>query len=109
MLVFFFDVPVYRLGEDNYYSELNDYIQNRMYPSGYARENEEFFIRNPDQKTQHENHIRETYGGAWNYNEIVGFIRLHFVGSQIRGEYWGVNAKRICRTRRKNLNLKLTH
>jgi hypothetical protein len=35
------------------------------------------------------------------YNEIVGYIRLHFLGSQVRGEYIGVRKKRIVRTRTK--------
>ena len=34
-------------------------------------------------------------------NEIIGYIRLHFCGNQIRGELWMTNAKRIVQTRRK--------
>ena len=46
------------------------------------------------------------YGGSWQYNEIVGWVQLFFLGSQIRGEYWGVDAKRITRTRKKQFEFK---
>jgi hypothetical protein len=48
-------------------------------------------------------HIQHSYGGCWIYNEIIGYIRLHFLGSQIRGEYFGVRKKRIVRTRTKTI------
>ena len=44
----------------------------------------------------------------WEFNEIVGHIKLYFHGSQVRGEYWGTTAKRIVRTRRKQFEYK-TH
>jgi len=37
----------------------------------------------------------------WRYNEIIGYLRLYFLGTQVRAEYWRVNRKRIVRTRRK--------
>jgi hypothetical protein len=45
----------------------------------------------------------DLYGGAWSFNEIIGYIQLHFLGWQIRGDYWRVAAKRIVRTRKKLL------
>jgi hypothetical protein len=35
------------------------------------------------------------------FNEIIGYIRLHFFDRQIAGEYYVVNAERIVRTRQK--------
>ena len=32
---------------------------------------------------------------------LSGYIRLHFVGMQVRGEYWSTGAKRTVRTRKK--------
>jgi hypothetical protein len=46
-------------------------------------------------------HLVLLYGGAWEYNEIIGYIQLHFLGSQIRGEYWQIKEKKIRGTRRK--------
>ena len=51
-------------------------------------------------------HLEKSYGGAWNYNEIIGYIRLHILGTQIRGEYFAVNKKRILRTRNRQLEFK---
>lgn len=48
-----------------------------------------------------EQHFLEIYGGHWRFNEIIGFIRLYFFFTQIRGEYWRVTAKKIMRTRKK--------
>ena len=33
----------------------------------------------------------------WLYNEIIGYIRLYALGTQIRGETWFIHAKRIRR------------
>jgi hypothetical protein len=74
-----------------------------MYPGSpnHIKIKKEFYRKEPSQKLAQENRLRKSYGGAWEYNEIIGYIKLHFFGTQIRGEYWGVNAKKIVRTRKK--------
>jgi len=67
---------------------------------------EDFYQKEPKQKNAAENRLRKSYGGSWEYNEIIGYIRLYFFGTQIRGEYWGVNSKRIVRTRKKTFEYK---
>ncbi|MGE6275342.1 hypothetical protein ACLHZY_06995 [Aeromonas media] len=52
--------------------------------------------------------LRNSYGSVWDFNEIIGYIKLHFVGNQIRGEYWAVKARRIVKTRKKEFEYK-TH
>jgi hypothetical protein len=79
---YFFDIPVYRIPMDQYNRERDAYIE--------AKANQNEVIRN---------HLWHTYGGCWQYNEIIGYIRLYFLGSQVRGEYFGVNKKSIVRTR----------
>jgi uncharacterized protein Usg len=69
-------------------------------------DDKEIYEKNPDIKSYLKNHLINRYGGAWNFNEIKGYIRLHFLETQIRGEYWGVNAKRIIRTRKKIFEFK---
>lgn len=59
--------------------------------------------RDPDIVSQIREHARVMYGGPWRYNEIIGYIRLHFLGSQIRGEYFGPEVKRITKTRKRVL------
>jgi hypothetical protein len=57
--------------------------------------------REPKSEISFRNRLGQAYGGMWQYNEVIGHIRLHFLGSQIRGEYIGVSRKRVVRTRRK--------
>gem|GEM_PF-946308 len=96
----FFDVPVYRLTRNKYESEQRAFIQREMLADG-DRNVQEMYRRDPAQKKFMENHFTRVYGGCWQFNEIIGFIRLYFFFSQIRGQYWRVRAKRITRTRKK--------
>ena len=48
----------------------------------------------------------KSYGGAWLYNEIIGYIRLHFLETQVRGEYYAIRRQRIVKTRRKTLEFR---
>lgn len=101
--VYFLDVPVYRLDEEAYYRQMNEYIDNGSYP-GLPEDNEavrRMFRAHPGKEEFHRQHLRERFGGSWRYNEIIGYLRLHFLGAQIRGEWWRVASKRIVKTRRK--------
>jgi len=44
-----------------------------------------------------ESHFWETYGGPWRFNQVVGWVRLFVLGTQIRGDLWMANAKRLTR------------
>ena len=82
---------------------MNEYIEQIMFP-GSAEHNDNikaFYSREPEQEVSFREHLRAKFGVAWNYNEIIVYIRLHFLGNQIRGEYWAVRAKRQVRTRKK--------
>jgi hypothetical protein len=88
-----FDVPVYRLSQPEYEAKQEQYVRQNL------AEGEPY----PDSKGKlwWQTRFAENYGGFWQFNEIIGFIRLFFYGTQIRGEYWRVNAKRLVRTRNK--------
>ena len=96
----FFDVPVYRLSKQEYELQQNDFIQKELKRCGgkYA---DEAYRRYPELKKSTESGLWGNYGGCWLFNEIVGFIRLYFFFSEIRGEYWHTSAKKIVRTRHK--------
>jgi hypothetical protein len=102
---YLYDIPVYRLPEEQYYRELNEYIDGVLVPIGTP--NREAMIeelrQDPEKDVSFRDHMVRSYGGMWRYNEIVAYIRLHFLGSQVRGEYYAVNKKRMVRTRRKVL------
>jgi hypothetical protein len=103
MIKYFFDIPVYRLPEKRYYAERDADTDRKMYPRDdpLSEMKRNFYQRDRELRLTALELYRREYGGIWRYNEIIGFIRLHFMGSQIRGEYFCIDAKRIVRTRRK--------
>ncbi|HYC16220.1 MAG TPA: hypothetical protein VEC94_03360 [Pseudolabrys sp.] len=100
---YFYDVAVYRLSQEEYYSDQDQYIDSVLYPAGdpISDKLREMHRKDPSSAVTMRDHLWRSYGGAWIFNEIIGYIRLHFLGSQIRGEYFSVNKKRLVRTRRK--------
>lgn len=90
---YFFDVPVYRLPEEAYYAARDLYVAEVMDGTRRSAEADRAFKA----------HLEKGYGGPWTYNEIIGYIKLFFMGSQVRGEYFQVDAKRIVKTRTKTM------
>ncbi len=101
---FFFILPVYRLGEEKYYANLNNDFERQVSTAW----GQEFRDKHPDMVQDWRNRHHTSYGGAWDFNEIVGYIKLYFLGTQVRGEYWSTIPKRKVKTRRKQFEYK-TH
>ena len=95
-MVYFYDIPVYRLKEDEYNNDRDKFIDKstKMYEHDHN-----YYVNLRDL-------YFKDYGGMWLYNEIIGYIRLHFLGTQVRGEYYSVNKKRIVKSRRKQFEYK---
>lgn len=89
-ILFFYDIPVYRLPKDRYGSEQDRHVDRNMY--GTLPEDRKswlaFYESNPDEKANLEYHLRKSFGGPWIFNEVVGYIRLHFSGALVRFELW---------------------
>ena len=102
---YFFDLPVYRLARDQYYRERDDHIDSVLFPkeSPHTPGRRARDLADPTINEGIRNHIALSYGGCWEFNEIIGYIRLHFLGTQVRGEYWSVAKKRIVRTRTRTI------
>ncbi|MCT7360942.1 hypothetical protein [Thalassolituus pacificus] len=99
---YFMVIPVYRLSEDKYYSQMNEDFEkliSRSWDINFRR-------NNPDMVESWRISHRSSYGGDWEFNEVVGHIKLFFMGSQIRGEYWGTEPQRKVRTRKKKFEFK---
>ena len=96
---YFYDIPVYRLTKEKYSRDQEEYIDKRVYGTPFRME---CSLRD-ELASQQRAHLWKNYGGTWLFNEIIGYIRLHFCGTQVRGEYYAVQRKRIVRTRRKQL------
>lgn len=89
-MIEFYDVPIYRLSNEEYQKAISAFVDPRVESQG------------PGVKQM----WWEQFGGAWQFNEIIGFLRLHFLGSQVRAEWWSVKAKRITKTRQKQFEYK---
>src|ERR1035437_4606616 len=93
---YFYDLPVYRLPSAEDYSTRSAHIEAMVFQVGTAYEpalrlREKTDPRANDAFSAHLEHI---YGGCWEFNEIIGYIRLHFLGSQVRGEYFAAGKRR---------------
>ena len=104
--IYFYDLPVYRLAEDNYYEAREKYTKDIIFPKDATNilKLQQLENNNPKINDALRLHLEKSYGGAWRYNEIIGYIRLHFLGTQIRGEYFAPNKKRIVRTRNRTID-----
>jgi len=102
-IVYFLDLPVYRLSRERYQAECVEYAEKIIYTGTPAQREvlNRYYAENPEQESSFRDCVQQLYGGAWEYNEVIGQIQLHFLGSQVRGEYWQMKGKRIQRTRRK--------
>lgn len=65
-LQYFFDVPVYRVSEEEYENEWMRSSSKKILDG-----NEEFYLENPDQKIPAQVALRRNFGGIWKYNEII--------------------------------------
>ena len=101
---YIFILPVYRVEEEKYYADLNEDFE-RLVSDGW---DQEFRDKYYSLVQGWRNHHHASYGGAWNFNEIVGYIKLYFLGTQVRGEYWSTIPKRKVKTRKKQFEYK-TH
>jgi len=89
-----FELPVYRLSEEMYYDKFNLEYEKRKTPNN-----------DPISEEKINQNIFKDYGGAWKYNEIIGYLELYAQKSDIRCAYYKVNAKRIVRTRKKQYEI----
>jgi hypothetical protein len=84
---YLFELPVYRLKESDYYSAMKNYMDKN---------------NSKMQIPMDEGVFRKKYGGDWQYNEIIGFLKFYQYGAnQIRCEYWETDSFRIVKTRKK--------
>ncbi|GEM_PF-1778854 len=88
-----FELPIYRVSEDEYYKSFNDFYEKRKIPH-----NDSLYEENLNQN------LLKEYGGHWKYNEIIGYLIFYkyvdyFIS--INCFYYKVNKKRITKTRTK--------
>lgn len=101
--LYFFIIPVYRLSQDDYLAQMAE-EKNKV----FTPEKETFLENNPNYKILAEEAFIKSYGGKWEFNEILGYIKLHILGTQVRGEYYENDKKRHVKTRIKQFTY-ITH
>jgi hypothetical protein len=98
-----FDIPIYIRPNSRYDDDLRDattrYIA-KVFPS----------VLNPQLELPHqcqflENSFRKQFGGPWQFNQVVGWLRLYIEGSVIGGHLWWVDGKRLQTRMRKTFQL----
>ena len=104
----FYDLPVYRLPREQYNKAREEYIEQVLFPPDceYTPHRREREKADNHANTAMRDHLWRAYGGCWDFNEVIAQVRLHFLGSQVRGEYFAVVRKRIVRTRTKTLEFR---
>lgn len=108
-----FDIAVYLTDKDAYYREIDkrvdEYLHKTFISKGLTCE------KDPDVFLLAEDHLRKSYGGPWEFNQVVGWIRLYAEPSHIGAHLWWVQAKRLQRKMNKvfylttSSNLLATH
>jgi len=84
---YLFELHVYRIQETEYYSAMKKYMDK---------------INSKMQIPIDRGYLRKQYGGDWQYNEIIGFLKFYQYGAnQIRCEYWETDSSRKVKTRKK--------
>lgn len=90
-ILYFFDIPVYRISPEAYQAILE------AKHAGLETDVHHRFLKANLALPVHDRALIDSLGGSWMYNEIVGYIRLHLIGSQIRGEYFEKSNLRVSR------------
>ena len=96
----FFDLPVYRLTRAEHEVECQAYIR-KVFPRGTLHGDllHQQETSDPADYARKIDQTLNSFGNPWQFNEIVGYVRLHFVGTQVRGEYFGPKGTRVVRSR----------
>lgn len=85
----FLEIPIYRCPVDRHTKEMERKKQDWLGPLQETKDTAPESFSRAEQYWE----CHEWY--PWRYNEIVGWLRLFLLGSQIRGELWYTKAKRI--------------
>jgi hypothetical protein len=101
---YIFDIPVYRLTSDEFDAEIELHLAKRVkWLRSYDSQRRPL---SPERRDQQLHSIIADSGGPWQFNQIIGWLRLFAEGRTIGCHMWWVDAKRINRRmRRKRLYL----
>ena len=102
---YIFDIPIYRKTKDDFNAEIETEFAKHV---GWMISSDPHQRPlNSETKIRGKDSIIREYGGPWQFNQIIGWLRLFAEGYTIGGHLWWVDAQRLNRKMR-NKRLKLT-
>lgn len=98
MAAYFFEIPIYRCGEEQFLSQrdkdLAKHLEWLTHVSGVPPE------RAPVSHNNAKASFIDSYGGPWRYNQIIGWLLMRAGRSSIGADLWLCDAKRFHRRMR---------
>lgn len=91
--MYLIDIPIYRTPRKAFEREINNRYHARIQEIRAINRAEP----SDDIKMNIQERITKEYGGPWRFNQIIGWLRIYALGTQLRGESWLTTAKRITR------------
>ena len=91
--VYFFDIPIYRLDPTRFAEETER--ERARYVSGAISEMSNAAAELVRPQVERDYDKRKSHD--WRFNDVIGWVRLYVLGTQIRGELHWLRAKRIGR------------
>lgn len=101
-------LPVYRIEKQKYYAQRELFVEKSIFGGPDEQYKREYAIKDPHWFTRSSVHLCDLYGGAWDFNEVIGYIEIYIMGNQVRGKYWQDDKKRFVKSRRKQFKY-VTH
>jgi len=95
---YIFDIPIYVCEKIEYYADLDKDRENHFRNLYAQRDLADLSSEmSRTDMVEEEQFIRSEFGGPWNFNSVVGWIRLYATSSYIGGNLWRVEGKRLRR------------
>ena len=91
----FFEIPIYRVCETLFHSEFDRDQAAHLDKQRRLGRVEPGQL--PDWELQVKDGFWKSYGMPWQFNQVVGWLRLFRLGHQLRGDLWLSSAKRFLR------------
>jgi hypothetical protein len=99
-----FDIPVYLCDKSSYDAKMDKAVEECLTDTFEARG----LARTTDieQLIRIRERARVNFGGRWQYNQIVGWIRLFIEGGGVGGHLWWVNTNLLRRKMRRTFEFR---
>lgn len=86
------ELAIYSYSEQEYLQRCENYVERHLPRRLLENAGKPEWARF---ETNARQRLIDRFGGAWEYNQAVGWLRLYVLGNQLRGTYWFTSAKRV--------------